>query len=406
MRRTFDAVRFAAGELARGSSARARARARERKLGDLLEHAARHVPFYRDLFQRAGIPASDLRDPRVLEHVPVSSKDVFRAAGDALLSELSPKRTLRAELTSGSSGQPFATYFDSAYAVTRNLRFLRALFAAGYRPGMKLMLITEHPSGGVKRFARWHYCGLDAPVEQQAEMLRALRPDVVYGALTALRMLADGLAASSRPVPAARRVVSTAEMLDAPSRARLERAFGAPVADFYGMTEAGVIAWQRDRDMPYAIADDSVLVEQVPVQGFTDRSQLVVTNLDLLTMPLIRYATGDIGHFSSEGALVRIEGRSVDCVVLPHGRVSPFQLTMALQDVRGMERFRIRQTARDRVELEVQTNAQAPARVAAEAADRLARALGPQVHVESRVVASFPIGASGKFRVVESLVGD
>ena len=43
------------------------------RLKSLLAHAGQHVPYYRDLFRKAGIEAGDIRTPSDLSPVPIST---------------------------------------------------------------------------------------------------------------------------------------------------------------------------------------------------------------------------------------------------------------------------------------------------------------------------------------------
>jgi phenylacetate-CoA ligase len=405
--RATNALRLAASAaLAKTPTPASLEKIRNEKLVALLEHARATVPFYRNLFEERRLSSADLRDPEVFRTLPVLTKAQLQQAGSALLSERYPAGRRTVELTSGSSGQPFATHFDREYVFAKNLRFLRALLTCGYRPGKKLMLITERPTTRLSAVRRWLYCPLEATPEEHARHLLGFRPDFLYGCMTPLYLLARHLSAAGASFTPPRAVISTAEMLDPRTRAELERAFQAPVLDFYGMTEMGLVAWQPRPGVPYGIATDGILVERMAVPAAPGFSRLVMTNLDLWAMPMIRYDTGDVGAYGGVGGsddLLRIEGRSVDCIVGPQQRlISPFQLTSALQDVPGLRRFRIRQTRRDEIEVDLETDSAASA--AAETVTRLTPLLGPTFRIKPQVVAELRAGPSGKFRVVESSI--
>jgi phenylacetate-CoA ligase len=405
VRRAINAVRLTASAvLGRAPSGAALEKLRNAKLAALLQHAWATVPFYRELFEERGISADDLRDPHVLQSLPMSTKAQLQQAGARLLSDRYPAERRTVELTSGSSGQPFATHFDREYVIAKNLRFLRALLTCGYRPGKKLMLITERPTTRMSAVRRWLYCPLDAAPEEHAARLRGFQPAYLYGCMTPLRLLAQHVSETGASFTPPRAVISTAEMLDPGTRALLERAFRAPVLDFYGMTEMGLVAWQARAGAPYAVATDGILIERVPVPSAPGWSRLVMTNLDLWAMPMIRYDTGDTGAYGGAHGeeLLRIEGRSVDCIIGPEQRVlSPFQLTSALQDVDGLRRFRIRQTRPDEVEVDLETDA--AAKVTADTIARLAPLLGASFRIKPQIVDELRAGPGGKFRVVESL---
>ena len=85
---------------------------RNQRLQELVQHAARHVPYYRQLFQTHGIDSRAVRDPADLAALPVLDKDTVREhtadlrAGNAWL--YGPRRTT----TSGSTGTALSLWLD------------------------------------------------------------------------------------------------------------------------------------------------------------------------------------------------------------------------------------------------------------------------------------------------------
>ncbi|HZA67428.1 MAG TPA: hypothetical protein VE592_10790, partial [Geminicoccaceae bacterium] len=97
-------------------------------------------------------------------------------------------------------------------------------------------------------------------------------------------------------------------------------------------------------------------------------------------------------------------GRSVDYLVLADGAmIPPYALTCAIEHFQGMRQYQIVQTALDRVEVRV-----VPL-VDFDDSTRLGiqQSLRPVLHgltAEVRVVDEIPPEASGKYRIVKSLV--
>jgi len=106
------------------------------------------------------------------------------------------------------------------------------------------------------------------------------------------------------------------------------------------MTEMGVVAWECPAHQGFHVAEDTALLETEPVPG-TSEAQPNLTNLELMAMPFIRYASGDLvkpGPLETCGRrlmrLSRIEGRLVDSILMPGGRpVSPIRFTTLLQQL-------------------------------------------------------------------------
>ncbi|MCB1885125.1 MAG: phenylacetate--CoA ligase family protein [Geminicoccaceae bacterium] len=327
----------------------------EAKLRRLVRHAYATVPYYRRLFDGAGVDPKSINAVEDLGRVPLTTKADLQAAGpDAILSTAYPRDALVKERTSGSTGQPFTVRFDRPFVGIRNALFLRALNAAGYGPGQRLLLVTDERPKPPPAWMRWRYAlNLDGP-DALVEAFEDFRPHVVYGCVTPLRNMA--IALEKRPKAwRPRAVVTTAESLHPPTRRRLKAAFGADVVDVYGLTETGMLAWECGWHTGYHLSEDTAVVDLLPEPVPGAGQPLVVTNLDLLGMPFIRYRTGDLVEPADDGPccpcgrtlkrLSRIEGRLVDCLRLADGRaVSPYSLVKVLGPLPGLDRYRVVQT--------------------------------------------------------------
>jgi len=242
------------------------------------------------------------------------------------------------------------------------LRFVRALLAVGYRPGERLMLVAaRHSTPLAARLLGWTYAGLEQGEPALAAEYLRVRPGVLYGPLSALLALADRLAGHHSGWHRPRLVVTTAEELSPLHRRSLERVFGDRIADFYGMTEFGLMAWRAGVGGPYRVASNRLLLEFLPCADDAALERLVVSDLAGGAMPLIRYETGDLVRRdrSLPGMpIVRFVGREIDCLRLPGGlRISPYRVTLSLEAIEGVEQYQVVQNADLSVEVFVRTSA-------------------------------------------------
>ncbi len=377
----------------------------------LVRCAFHSVPFYRDHWGSRGILPSMIRGIEDLPRLPIVTREQLREAGleARLRQDLSHER-LSHMRTSGSTGTPFDILEPRAHGLSRRLFFLRALRSGGYRPGDRLLLLTTGGARPGRKALRWHHVPSEAPVEEQAEALARIRPRCIYGLTAALRRLAHHLEEKQAGGVRPEILFTTAETLDPPTRHLLERVFGAVVRDIYGLTETGPVAWQCTAGEGHHLGNPSLLVEWVP----GDRPglfRLLVTPLLQTAMPLIRYDTGDLVH-PAEGPcgcgrgsprLSRIEGRAVDCILAADGRWhTPYALTLAIEELEGIARYRILQESRGAVRVEIQRPNGDRERLAAELVRRLTAVLGPETDVEVRFVRRLDAGSSRKFKVVEN----
>lgn len=260
--------------------------------------AAQHVPFYRQHWARAGVDMTRIYSAVHLEFLPVVRKeDLLACAPEDRLDERFLGQEMHAAPTSGATtGEPFEVPVDKRSLRRRRMRFLHALRDVGYSPGERLMLIAEppFPSGAV--FLRWSYVDLRLGEEAVFARFVKARPNVLHGPLSSLVLLARRLHATPDVTWRPRLVVSAGEPLSEARRALLESAFRAKVADFYGLSELGLVAYSKPGFPGYQVLTDEFHVELLPAtpgkRGELER--LIVTDLQPGAMPLIRFDTGDL----------------------------------------------------------------------------------------------------------------
>jgi phenylacetate-CoA ligase len=312
-------------------------------------------------------------------------------------------------MTSGSTGRRTTTYFDErGWVLAKHLLKLRARFAAGVRPLDRIALLQDGIDAPrrIGRATRAAAFSVHQPLAEIVPDLRAFAPSVLYGFPGHLALLAETLDAGVMPV---RLVFTSGELLDLPTRRRIETGFGAPVLDVYGCTETKEIAWQCSEKNGYHLNADWVYVEIDP-PGRAGR--LLVTPLYNRAMPLLRYEVGDCGEVLDDEQcpcgrglpLIRPTlGRSVDYLHLPGGRrLAPYSLTCAIEAIEGMRQYQFVQRAPDLLDLRiVPHNGFGPD--AEEAIRQALAAVVPEVTVSIRRVSEILPERSGKYRIVQRL---
>lgn len=87
-------------------------RERDRRVRELVSHAAEHVPFYRDLFRRERIDPRELRTAEDLGRLPFTDRRTVAEHGQALCSDVIPEQDLLRLHTSGSIAFPLHVVHD------------------------------------------------------------------------------------------------------------------------------------------------------------------------------------------------------------------------------------------------------------------------------------------------------
>ncbi|MFC1876993.1 hypothetical protein ACFL2E_06960 [Thermodesulfobacteriota bacterium] len=129
-------------------------------------------------------------------------------------------------------------------------------------------------------------------------MLQNLNPQVLEGYPSRLNLLTKVIMQDNIIGIKPKLIVTNSEKITPAIRANLRKAFGVEPVNVYDCWECGNIAWECDAHEGLHINADQVYLEvakgdQVVVDG--DPGEILITDLYNQTMPLIRYAIGDIG---------------------------------------------------------------------------------------------------------------
>ncbi|MCZ7384318.1 MAG: hypothetical protein O8C63_06155 [Candidatus Methanoperedens sp.] len=397
-----------------------------RQLRALVRHAYDHVPYYRRLFDQAGLKPDQVRTLADLATIPWSSRDDLQRlpAEEAVARGIHP-RELVVHRTSGSSGQPLSirrTWFEDRLLQAYRLRVLCRL---GLRvTDRRAAVVTRRLTGPSPWYMRLGFLPYEEvhclwPPEQILSRLRAIRPDVLRGYPGTLSWLAGLLLSADRDSIRPRFITTDSETLTSDMRARISEGFGAPVIDFYDSHEFNLIAWECSAGGRYHVSDLSLIAEVMkdgrPAEP-GEEGELVGTALHSWAMPFIRFRLGDqvtrgedrCACGAPNSILARVEGRVADRFELPDGRsVHPYTLVASLvMHAPWLRRYQIVQEQIDRIRVRlVPMPGETPAADALTGVRQiLAERLGRDIYVEIEVVDEIPAGPSGKFRPYYSLV--
>jgi phenylacetate-CoA ligase len=277
-----------------------------------------------------------------------------------------------------------------------------------------LFLVTSRKNGGrQRRLLRWQYASIEDSPPQLLRQFLDFKPNLLYGCVSPLILLAEGLERTQTKRRPLNGVVTTAETLDGSTRAFLQKIFRCPIYDFYGMTEMGLVAWECPESQSCHLSEDAVHVETHPDDAGLSVARLVMTNLESKAMPFIRFETGDLGVLGRQepcscgrtfSLLSRVEGRLVDCVRLPGGRtVTPYALTCRLEQIHGLRRYQVIQKSHNEFRVVVETANGNGIERDERIVELMREALGEQAEVEVKPVRKIAQDPGRKFRVVESL---
>ncbi|MEZ4222857.1 MAG: hypothetical protein R3B13_18085 [Polyangiaceae bacterium] len=395
-----------------------------RRLRAVVAHARRHVPFYQDAWQRAGVSERSLRSLDDLRRFPIPDRQAIESDPEAIVSRehLARYRAGSAFIrrSGGSSGGPqLEVHADPSSWRRLDAFYYRAFVALGYRPWKEVAYYWSAPFKKRLHERLGFMPKLRVPAEaglrEQLSILSA-HPGLWWyyhpSALFALARKLPSQLRAAKPV----RVISHAELLPGAMRRAIERVLGQPVYDQYGTSEFNRMAWQCLEHRDYHVDADSIILEVVdeanqPVRpGEVGRA--LVTGLMNRMMPLIRYELGDLLVPSDRTCdcgrrlpmISSIEGRVRDVFKLPGGGTrTPREVMEPFADIEGIDLFRVTQTTKSSARLELETEVADPAALTESCRRRFAP-ICPGLDLDVQIVDALNKQPTGKCTMVQSQV--
>jgi len=395
----------------------------------LLRHAHDHCPWYRERWQTMGIDFQEIQTLTDFHKLPVVTKDdIYQHRNTMRASDVTDR--VFEHRTGGSTGQPLRFYINRASYDWRLAVSLRGYTWAGCHDGDRQFYLWGQPIGTPpfsKRLkTKAHNAVLRRRVVSSFQLneskladclrqIKAFRPKTIVGYTNALYLLAQHTL-NTQPLhhrPSA--VITAAEGVNAIQRELIERAFRTPVFASYGSREFMLIAMECDQHRGLHLSADNLLVEVVRPDGSPaatgEVGEILVTDLHNYAMPFIRYKIGDLGVLSNRTCpcgrglplLERVEGRVLDVIRTPDGRIVPGEFFPHLmKEFAVVRQFQIVQRALDRLEIKLVLHAPSAPVELARLEQEIRQIMGPSIQLEFQLLMEIPQTASGKFRVTIS----
>ncbi|MDR2440668.1 MAG: hypothetical protein LBE12_15000 [Planctomycetaceae bacterium] len=311
-----------------------------RRLRNILDRAYRRIPYYKLVFDRAGLIPSDIRTDADMLSVPILEKRDVQANLHTMLDPEFPKNRLIFDKTGGSTGTPVNYYYSIERKWARQAAMLRHDRWAGYEVGQRFASIwgaaRDMPPSGWKQKIK----SLIFPKTLQLnsvqmtpelvfefnEQLKRYRPPVILAYANALVLFAIFLKQRGVSAYQPKGIITSAEVLTLEDRQLIEGVFAAPVFNRLGCREFSVIASECEQHSGMHLMAEGLYIELIRGSRHTESGEtgeIIVTDLLNEAMPMIRYRLGDTaswvtGTCSCGRSLPRIDnvaGRVTDFIV-------------------------------------------------------------------------------------------
>ncbi len=392
-------------------------------LRSIVEFAAREVPYYRDLFSKQKIRATDIRTAADLVELPFLDKATVQEQGERLRPDRLKLNAL-GQTTGGTTGRPVpywvtpsAIQFNYATFETRCRRWASVKF------GDRLVSINGKPIVPMSQVGPpyWRhnlafnqlyisaYHLSDANLPAIVDRMAKFGPRMIVAYVSAIHRIARFMLDTKREQEVRpQSILVSSETLFDWQRADIERAFGCKVFNGYSLGEPVCFISECSEGGMHVSAEYGV-VEYIESDG---GHEIVATGLINRAMPLLRYRTGDRGtpgdgtRCSCGRGLATvgpIAGRVDEMVVTPEGStVGPASLSLAFQSVQNLRESQIVQDIPDRITLYLAVASNYIPANEAFLLKELRKRLGNTISIDLNYVDAVPRTVSGKQRLVVS----
>lgn len=316
-----------------------------KRIQSLLAHAHAQCPFYRERLASIGAEPGDFKSLEDYARWPALRRREIQERLQDLIARDADRASCEIHATSGSTGTPLRFAVDkSRFAAARAMLHRNHRWCGlelGDRHAYLWAAFNERLSAQSLKYRLGHWMvnqqyhsawGMgDEEMRRVAEAMRRARVLLLTSFPSTLTTFALFLRRQGLEAPRLRAIISSGETLFEHQRALAEEVFGCRVFNRYGNMEVGDIAHECEVHDGLHVNAERVHVEIERDPSLPDGTgDIVVTDLDNWSMPILRYRTEDLGRWHEAPTdcpcgrplprLAEVQGRRYDVIVDRHGK--------------------------------------------------------------------------------------
>jgi phenylacetate-CoA ligase len=395
------------------------------ELEKLLQFCWDNVPYYKRVWQEAGIESVDQIDSlEKFSKLPVLTKQDVKNHYDELVPECNQSSNIK-KSTGGSTGQPFHFELNMESHEARLAVAWRGYREVGAGLGTKAAYLWGTSVGKVSLFRRikeslYHrffnnymlnsFEMNQSNIHQYAEKINNIKPDAIISYVNPLVELAKYIIANDITMHKPKTIVTGAEALYEHQRELIEKAFNCPVHNTYGCREFMLISSECKQQKGLHINIDQLVVETINngKSVFNESGDIAITDLTNYGMPLIRYLNGDCATLSAETCgcgnplpmMNSVDGRKLDIIKCPNGQLLPGELFPHMfKDYAWVSMFQVVQEQLSEIEIKIVLSANEKFPDFNPITKIINKYSDGSLDVKFKIVDDIPLTPSGKRRV-------
>ena len=263
------------------------------KFKTLIDFSYKHSEYYHEIFNQNKINPTDIKSLSDLKKLPIITKEELIKYNSKIHTDFKFKKTVHAK-TSGTSGKPIIfnrnEYSDSFNRTVINHNYNiygvnpwdRNGYFWGFNNSFRQKLKTNFLDALQNRFRVFSYSK-----NHLLSFINKLKiAKYLHGYSSSIyevaKIINEGSPKKSYKL---KFIKGTSEKIFDYYQPEIQKAFGTKMISEYGATEAGIIAFECPEGNMH-INMEGVIVEEVD-------NEIIVTNLHMLSFPIIRYKLGD-----------------------------------------------------------------------------------------------------------------
>ncbi len=400
------------------------------KLINLLKHAYDKSLFYRKQFEIYGVKPEDIKDPNDMRKLPILTKNDLRDNyNELVVTEGNYKYSIAK--SSGSTGQFVKFYKDRNSSGNGRAAMYRGHSWYGLNIGdrearlwgiplnCKEKIIARIGDYLLNRFREKNFQLTEEVMYSFYSKMKRFRPDYLMGFSSLVYEFAQFLRSEQidASIFALKMVKVTSDNIFDYQRKIIKEVFQCPVVMEYGAAEVGLIAFECPNNGLH-ITSEGIFIEEDKAQ-IPESNEFIITDLNNLYSPIIRYKIGDYGNLSAKTCrcgrglplLDRIIGRTNDVVYKTDGTsVHSSVFSFILKDIGGsdggIKQFKIYQKAKGYLKIDIVKDKNFNMHTLNHLRNSIFKELGRDIKLDIQYINNIEREKSGKLRYFVSEIRD
>ena len=403
---------------------------RDKRVRRIVRHAARNVPYYRDMFSREKIDPREINTASDLEKLPILDKRFVRENPRLFLSTNRQSSEAIRFLTSGTTGAP-AEIFHDRHSLLANIPYgererdpliricgsfrPKELYIGYENSTFKTVMDFYSENALMPIRPQRTLLSIRDPIERIAAATNELQPDILVGYGGWMNLFFKTVARQGLELHPLQMALYMGESLPPGARNFIESHFKIPVLSRYNAVEAFKIGFFCEQQSGFHIHEDLCHLRIVDPEGRRAppgiQGSILISNLVNTASVLLNYPIGDTASFvdatcscgRSFRIITELEGRIEDILTLSNGIfVHPRSVWQVFKGDPEILQYQLIQHEQDLFELAIATaTKEAFDRAYKRALPDLQSLLGSDSVIEAHRKVDLGCTPGAKFRAVE-----